>query len=120
MSTNHQEPIHDPIDLLDELDSITRAQDMLRHRMAALAARYRTLESVRDRFDHPAAADAPYSTEYGHLNAQFSVEYLDWASGYADSAVKTLGSARTRAARIREKSGQAQAEAPAIDRRRSR
>ncbi|MFD6102647.1 hypothetical protein ACFWFQ_08265 [Nocardia salmonicida] len=121
MSTDHgQEPIHDPIDLLDELDSIIRAQEVLRHRTIALQARYAALEPHADRFDQ--RVEGWHLAEHGSINVKHSAVRLgDAARDMAMTSKYGLHPARKLAVKVREYPEQAPSvEAPAVDRRRSR
>jgi hypothetical protein len=125
MSTEHgQGPIHDPIDLLDELDSIIRAQEVLRHRTIALQARYAALEPHADRFDQPNLNPnlKDFPREYGSINVSHTAMRLgDAANDMAMTSKYGLHPARKLAVKVREYPNQARSvEAPAVDRRRSR
>ncbi|WP_040703981.1 hypothetical protein [Nocardia takedensis] len=74
------EPFHDPVDLFDELDSIVRAQELLRQRMVALQAKYRALQPYAEagRFDKLDANGWP--TEFGAVNVEHT------AIGLGDAA----------------------------------
>ena len=119
MSTDHgQEPIHDPIDLLDELDSIIRAQEMLRHRTIALQARYAALQPHADRFDnYPAQLPT-----FGRVNIESAGDRLGYAARDVELGVGMwLAAARESAVKVREyPQSQRSAERPEVDRRRSR
>ncbi|MGK8559568.1 hypothetical protein [Nocardia gipuzkoensis] len=120
MSIN--EPLHDPTDLLDELDAVIREQELLRQRAIALQARYRALEPHADRYDKP----GPYEwmpEEFGSVNIEAVVQRLDCA---ADSVMyypaKWFVSARAHAAKVREypQPEREQVDRPEVDRGRSR
>ncbi|MBF6296809.1 hypothetical protein IU459_04525 [Nocardia amamiensis] len=84
MSVN--EPLHDPADLLDELDAVIREQELLRLRAIALQARYRALEPFAGRYDKP--GNTPWACdEYGELNVKYTAEGLGSA---ADDMARTL------------------------------
>ncbi|MFF2082853.1 hypothetical protein ACFVVM_03720 [Nocardia sp. NPDC058176] len=125
MSTEHgQEPVHDPIDLLDELDSIIRAQEVLRQRTIALQARYAALEPVADRFyqpnPNPRLSDFPQ--EYGSINVAHTAERLGHAAHDMGLTTKyALSPAREVAEKVREYPQPERSVArPEVDRRRSR
>ncbi|WP_328711634.1 hypothetical protein [Nocardia salmonicida] len=125
MSTDHgQEPIHDPSDLLDELDSIIRAQDMLRHRTIALQARYAALQPHADRYDQPHIDPnlKGFPREYGSINVSHTAIRLgDAAKDMAMTSKYGLHPGRKLAVKVREYPNHApSAEAPTVDRRRSR
>lgn len=119
MSAEHgQEPIHDPSDLLDELDSIIRAQEMLRHRTTALQARYAALESFAEQFDNLGGVGR---AEFGHINVEFTAKNLDEAAARQDYAKDWLSHARELAVKVREyPQPRRSTESPEADRRRSR
>ncbi|MBF6298479.1 hypothetical protein IU459_13115 [Nocardia amamiensis] len=99
MSIN--EPLHDPADLLDELDAIIREQELLRQRTVALQARYRALEAHADRYDKP----GPYEwlpEEFGSVNVEAVVQRLDCAADSMYYPAKWFVSARECAAKVRE------------------
>ncbi|WP_328712263.1 hypothetical protein [Nocardia salmonicida] len=126
MSTDHgQEPIHDPVDLLGELDSIIREQAMLEARTTALRARYTALQPFVDRYDEP--GDGPYSSlkEHGSINVKYAALYLDDAVSHMQGAATYgLNHAREMAQKVREYPQPAAARVPGdrpdVDRRRSR
>ncbi|MFJ2665698.1 hypothetical protein ACIO14_15225 [Nocardia fluminea] len=122
MSTEHgREPIHDPIDLLDELDSIILAQEMLRHRTVALQARYAALEPIADRFDQPHTDSSFLKTEYGAINVQYSAKNLGYSASDMEGTASWLRSARELAEKVREyPQPQRSVDLPEVDRRRSR
>ncbi|MGW4365432.1 hypothetical protein ACWEKT_07280 [Nocardia takedensis] len=77
------EPFHDPVDLFDELDSIVRAQELLRQRMVALQAKYRALQPYAEagRFDKLDAGGWP--TEFGVVNVEYTADGLGEAARLA-------------------------------------
>ncbi|WP_329405959.1 hypothetical protein OG563_30470 [Nocardia vinacea] len=120
MSVN--EPFHDPAELLDELDSIIREQELLRLRTIALQARYKALESHADRFDKPGKHEW-LPEEYGRINVEYSARFLLHAAGdMAGTAKYGLVPARELAEKIREypQPEREQADRPPVDRGRSR
>ena len=120
MSTDGQEPIHDPIDLLDELDSIIRAQNMLRHRTIALQARYATLQPHADRFDQQDPASDYRRLQIGAVNVESAALRLGYAAE-SDNGMAWLAIARESAAKIREyPQSELSTERLDVDRRRSR
>ncbi|MGY1871988.1 hypothetical protein [Nocardia gipuzkoensis] len=102
MSAN--EPLHDPVDLLDELDAIIREQELLRQRSVALQARYRALEPIADRYNKPGPESRPWDTEeFGSVNVKWTAKNLDTAvEGMASVSQRWLWAARELAAKVRE------------------
>lgn len=101
MNTRMQEPFHDPVDLLDELGAVIRAQDLLRRRVLALQARYAALEPYADRFDKPGIRIG-IPEEFGRLNVEWAARYLgDAAKDMAGTVKYGLGPAREYADKIR-------------------
>ncbi|WP_370011690.1 hypothetical protein [Nocardia cyriacigeorgica] len=102
MSTQLQEPFHDPVDLLDELGAVIRAHDLLRRRVLALQARYAALEPYADRFDKPGSRIEWIPEEFGRLNVEWAARYLgDAAKDMTDTVKYGLGPAREYADKIR-------------------
>ncbi|WP_147141791.1 hypothetical protein [Nocardia ninae] len=97
MSTH--EPLHDPANLLAELDAIIREQEQLRQRASALRARYKAMQPQASRFDfYPAPAG---ERQFGSVNIEATASRLDYAT--RDSGVATwLDAARETAALVRE------------------
>ncbi|WP_028477338.1 hypothetical protein [Nocardia sp. CNY236] len=96
------EPFHDPVELLDELDSIVRAQELLRQRVSALLACYRALgphaeAGLFDRLDEYGWRDV-----FGSLNVEATVDRLGAAVDYMRYSVEWLAAARGLAVQIRE------------------
>ncbi|MEV0107213.1 hypothetical protein AB0H42_12835 [Nocardia sp. NPDC050799] len=92
-----REPFNDPVELLDELDTLIAEQEALRLR--SLAARYRELEQFGDRFDKPGD---PFPEEYGRINAEFAGKYLDSAVKDVEGLLKyALRPARQLAEKVR-------------------
>lgn len=126
MSADHgHEPIHDPADLLGELESIMRAQAVLEARTTVLRARYAALEPLADRYDQP--GDGLYSPpkEHGAINVKYATLYLDDAVSHMQGATTfALIPARRTAEKVREypqpTAAQVPVDRPEIDRRRSR
>lgn len=85
MSAN--EPLHDPADLLDEVDAIIREQELLRLRAIALQARYRALmvHAESGRFDK--LDESGWREEIGSVNVKFAAIRLGDA---ADDMSSTL------------------------------
>ncbi|WP_327114160.1 hypothetical protein OHB12_33670 [Nocardia sp. NBC_01730] len=100
MSTS--EPLHDPADLLDELDAIIRERELLRQRTVVLQARYRALEAHADRYDKPGPTEwCP--EEFGSVNIEGTVKRLGYAAeDMAAVSARWLGSARELAEKVRE------------------
>lgn len=120
MSAN--EPMHDPADLLDELDAIIREQELLRQRTIALQARYRALEPHADRYNKPGNTSWGCD-EYGEINVKYTAERLGYAVKDMAGAVKYgLGPARELAVKVREypEPQREQVGRPQVDRGRSR
>lgn len=100
MSIN--EPFHDPVELLDELDSIIREQELLRQRTIALQARYKALEPFAARFNKPGKREG-FSEEFGSINVKFSAKSLGYAvRDMAGTLQYGLLPARELAEKIRE------------------
>ncbi|WP_174188474.1 hypothetical protein [Nocardia barduliensis] len=120
MSAN--EPLHDPADLLDELDAVIRAQELLQQRTVALQARYQALEAHAERYDKP--GDQPWSyDEYGEVNVKYTAKRLGYAANDMAGTVKyTLRPARELAAKVREypQPEREQADRSRVERGRSR
>ncbi|MET7770177.1 hypothetical protein [Nocardia sp. NPDC005366] len=121
MSTN--EPFCDPAGLLDELDAITAAQELLRQRTIALQARYAALQTHADvgRFD--SLGENGWSVEeHGSVNVEYTVKYLKWAAQDAGRVGDSLHSARELAVQVREypQPRRGRAEITRVDRGRSR
>ena len=98
------DPIHEPEDLLDELDEAIRDYDALRLRIEALAAKYRALEPWSNRWNR---SPHPEPT-FGELNIDWTVRELD---GFASSPSGTyqrerLAVAREKAAKLRDYSAE--------------
>lgn len=120
MST--KEPQHDPADLLDELDSILREQELLRQRTLALAARYRSLEAHASRFDKPGKYER-LPAEYGHINVEYAaIRLVDSTRDMSGAVTYHLLPARELAEKVREypRPERESAEPPRVDRGRSR
>ncbi|MFI5716261.1 hypothetical protein [Nocardia sp. NPDC051750] len=110
-----REPFNDPAELLDELDTLISEQQSLRLRAAALSARYRELEQFGDRFDKPGDL---FPEEFGRINVEYAVKYLDSAVKDAEGLLKySLRPARGLAEKVRV---YPQLDQPEIDRGRSR
>ncbi|MBF6134990.1 hypothetical protein IU501_18515 [Nocardia otitidiscaviarum] len=118
MSAN--EPLHDPADLLDELDAMIREQESLRQRAIALQARYRALEAHADQFDKP-GPNPWLPEEFGSVNVEAAVQRLDCAADSMYYPAKWFVSAREYAAKVREypQPERVQADRPEVDRGRS-
>ncbi|WP_156161911.1 hypothetical protein [Nocardia vulneris] len=103
---NANEPVHDPVVLLEELDAIIGEQQRLRERIQVLQAQYQALEPYADRFDrYPAPAGE--RSQFGEVNIESAVARLGYA--IEDTAGSCwLASARESAACIREYPQQAQ------------
>ncbi|WP_054813388.1 hypothetical protein [Nocardia arizonensis] len=101
MSTN--EPLHDPVDLLDELDAITREQELLRQRVVALRAKYRSLESFADAggFDKFGRYEF-VPEEFGRVNVDAVSTRLEYTADALRAPDKWLRSARECAVKVRE------------------
>lgn len=103
MSTEpDRDSVNDPVDLLDELDSIIRAQEILRHRMIALGARYAALEPYADRFDEPDPEIPWLSRTYGSVNIDSAKDRLSVAARRSEEASAWLSMADECAEKIRE------------------
>ncbi|WP_433714466.1 hypothetical protein ACQP2U_10330 [Nocardia sp. CA-084685] len=98
------EPFHDPVDLLDELDSIIQAHELLRQRTVALQARYAALEPHAERYNNPPpSADRSPVEEYGRINVKYTAIRLgDAVDDMAAAAKFHLHSARELAEKVRE------------------
>ncbi|WP_446224830.1 hypothetical protein ACTWPB_06795 [Nocardia sp. IBHARD005] len=96
------EPAFDPEDLLDELDSVIAAQEILQRRIVALHARYGALEPYAERYNKPNPEVDYLSLEYGSVNVEGATNRLDAAAHYAPGVTSWLTSARDIAMRIRE------------------
>ncbi|MGY4100500.1 hypothetical protein ACW2Q0_13240 [Nocardia sp. R16R-3T] len=98
------EPFHDPVDLLDELDSIIQAQERLRQRTIALQARYAALEPHAERYNNPPpSADRRPVEEYGRINVEYTAIRLgDAVKDMAGTAKFHLHPARELAEKVRE------------------
>ncbi|MEV0294214.1 hypothetical protein [Nocardia sp. NPDC050710] len=119
MSAN--ELFHDPAELLDELDSIIREQELLRQRTIALQARYRELEPHADRFDKP-GPQGWSREEFGSVNVDSTVTRLGYAASEMEHPLKWAAMARRDAAKLREypQPQRDQVEVARVDRGRSR
>lgn len=94
---------HDPADLLDEFDAITREQELLRFRTIALAAKYRALESHADRFNKPGPDEWSFPEEYGDVNVKYSAIRLEDAVQHMESVTKfDLAPGRKLAVKVRQ------------------
>jgi hypothetical protein len=101
MSLN--EPLHDPADLLDELDAVIRAQELLQQRVIALQALYRALESHAEsgRFDK-LGPDGRIEI-FGTVNVGSTVSRLEAVTNpYMDAPLDFLRLAREVAVEVRE------------------
>jgi len=98
------DPIHEPADLLDELDELIRDFGNLHLRATALAAKYRTLEPWSNRWNRYPHPDPTF----GHLNIAWAVRELEgFASGAVGSYLRDrLTDARGHAAEIRDYSAE--------------
>jgi hypothetical protein len=113
MSTD--EPLHDPVDLLDEADAIIREQELLRLRVIALQARYRALEvhAGSGRFDK--LDESGWREEFGSVNVKFAAIRLgDAADDMSSTLQYHLLPVRELAEKVREypRSESEQADAP--------
>lgn len=68
-------PLHDPAELLAELDSIVRDQESLRQRVIALQARYEELQPDAERFNEPGEYEWE-TKEFGSLNVKWAAKSL--------------------------------------------
>ncbi|WP_433598866.1 hypothetical protein ACQPXH_24640 [Nocardia sp. CA-135953] len=98
------EPFHDPVELLDELDSIIQAHELLRQRTIALQARYRALEPHAERYNNPPpSADRRPIEEYGSVNVKYTAIRLgDAVDSMAGVPEFHLHPARGLAEKVRE------------------
>ncbi|MFD0362668.1 hypothetical protein ACFQZZ_14585 [Nocardia sp. GCM10030253] len=99
MSTN--EPLHDPADLLDELDAIMREQELLQARTTALQARYKSLENHADRYDKRTSLGVGYE-EFGSVNIKSTVDRLGHAAREMKTPLVWAVMAREDAEKLRE------------------
>lgn len=115
-----REPFNDPVELLDELDSLIAEQESLRLRAVALAARYRELESYAGRFDKPGPTEWSPTETFGSVNIEFTVRNLVGAvRDMAATAKYSLLPARELAEKVREYPQRELAESPRVGRGRS-
>ncbi|MEV4234046.1 hypothetical protein AB0J47_02585 [Nocardia sp. NPDC049737] len=98
------EPFHDPVELLDELDSIIQAQELLRQCAIALQARYAALEPHAERYNNPPpSGDRSPIEEYGRINVKYTAIRLgDAVKAMAGTAEFHLHPARELAEKVRE------------------
>lgn len=97
------EPLHDPADLLDELDAVIREQTLLRLRTMALQARYRALEAHADRYDKPGPSGKTWDAEeFGSVNIRSVVDRLGYAAKEMRWPVEWAAMGREPAEKIRE------------------
>ncbi|MEU9515866.1 hypothetical protein, partial [Micromonospora sp. NPDC048169] len=92
------DPLHEPADLLDELDELARETDSLRMRIEALSAKYRSLEPWSEswnRFPHE-------KPEFGEHNLFYAGLEFKSAATFAEHVAKELQDAREYAAKIRD------------------
>ncbi|WP_406272501.1 hypothetical protein OH799_32890 [Nocardia sp. NBC_00881] len=96
------EPLHNPADLLDELDAIIREQEFLQLRTTALQGRYKALESHADRYDKP--GPQPWQCEeLGSVNVKYTASGLGYAAGDMAGTLKHwLRHVRELAEKVRE------------------
>ncbi|MBH0777271.1 hypothetical protein [Nocardia bovistercoris] len=101
MSVN--EPLHDPVELLGELNAVIREQELLRQRMVALQAKYRSLESFAEAggFDKPGRYEF-LPEEFGRVNLDAATARLDDAADAMSGPERWLRLAREYAAKVRE------------------
>ncbi|MGW1741332.1 hypothetical protein ACWCPQ_21305 [Nocardia sp. NPDC001965] len=97
-----REPFNDPADLLDELDSIIREQQLLRLRVEALQARYRELEPYAERFDKPGLNEWSTPETFGSVNIESAVNRLDAVVREMAWSQKWLQMTATVAAKVQE------------------
>ncbi|MGV9676364.1 hypothetical protein ACWDSJ_13875 [Nocardia sp. NPDC003482] len=95
------ESLHDPADLLDELDAIIREQELLRQRAIALAARYRALKPHGERFDKPGPV-VGVPEEFGRVNVDFAAQDVQEAAKEMVYVSRWFGLAHNYAALVRE------------------